>query len=147
MVRLSMLGVGSTIVEPSFGLNGRVILQTTIIGAGEFAIGWAREDGGKNVIPEVLRYRIATDKAEAFVRAYKEAGDALKRSPHCQGFELLRSSKDPELFLMIIRWDSPEGHMKGFRESAEFRDFCALVRPYLGDILEMEHYEYTEVRA
>ena len=99
------------------------------------------------VIPEIIRYRISAEKSEAFLADYAQAATALKQSPHAQGFELMRSSKDPELFLLVIRWDSADGHMKGFRSSPQFRDFFAHIRPYVGDILEMEHYEYTAVRG
>ena len=99
------------------------------------------------VIPEIIRYRISAEKSEAFLADYAQAASALKQSPHAQGFELMRSSKDPELFLLVIRWDSADGHMKGFRSSPQFKEFFAHIRPYVSDILEMEHYEYTAVRG
>ena len=99
------------------------------------------------VIPEIIRYRISAEKSEAFLNDYAQAATALKQSPHAQGFELMRSSKDPELFLLVIRWDSAEGHMQGFRTSPQFKEFFAHIRPYVNDILEMEHYEYTAVRG
>src|SRR4051794_24758037 len=99
------------------------------------------------MIPEIIRYRINAEKVQAFLADYVQAAAALKQSPHAQGFELMRSSKDPELFLLVIRWDSAEGHLQGFRSSPQFRDFFAHIRPYVGDILEMEHYEYTAVRG
>jgi hypothetical protein len=44
-----------------------------------------------------------------------------------------------------IEWDSVDGHMQGFRSSPEFRTFFAAIRPYIGDIQEMRHYEKTAV--
>jgi quinol monooxygenase YgiN len=104
-----------------------------------------RNKNEDTVIPEIIRYRISADRTERFLHDYAQAGRALKQSPHCQGFELMRSTKDAELFLLVIRWDSADGHLKGFRTSPEFRDFFTHIRPYVGDILEMEHYAYTEV--
>jgi quinol monooxygenase YgiN len=103
--------------------------------------------GEYSLIPEVLRYRIGADRAAAFVEAYRSAGEWLSKSPHCRGYELMQSKKDPELFLLIIRWDSAEGHLQGFRRSEQFREFFAHIKPYIGDILEMEHYELTGVFA
>ena len=97
------------------------------------------------VQPEIIRYRIGAERAAAFIEAYRQAGESLTRSPHCSGYELLRSKKDPELFLLIIRWDSAQGHLQGFRHSPQFREFFTHVKPYVGDILEMEHYEATSV--
>ncbi|MFL6576912.1 MAG: antibiotic biosynthesis monooxygenase family protein [Povalibacter sp.] len=99
------------------------------------------------MVPEVIRYRIKAEKVEAFITDYTHAATALKQSPHCKGFELMRSTKDAELFLLLIRWDSADGHMKGFRSSAQFKEFFTHIRPYVNDILEMEHYEFTDVRG
>ncbi len=98
------------------------------------------------VIPEIIRYKIPLDQASAFTKAYEDAGKVLKDSPNCLGFELLRSAKDPELFLLTIHWDSAEGHLSGFRRSSQFAKFFAHIRPYVGNILEMEHYHPTDVR-
>lgn len=97
------------------------------------------------MIPEIIRYRVPAVQADAFIDAYSAAGEALKASPHCLGFELLRSAKDPDLFLLIIRWDSAEGHLQGFRSSEQFRKFFGLIKPYVSNILEMEHYASTDV--
>lgn len=75
-----------------------------------FAVLWNLVE--RSVVPEVIRYRIGADRADAF-----------------------------------IRWDSAEGHLRGFRQSAQFREFFAHIKPYVGDILEMEHYESTGVTA
>ena len=71
------------------------------------------------LLPEIIRYRIGAARADAFIEAYRQAGESLTASPHCSGYELLRSKKDPELFLLIIRWDSAEGHLQGFRKSEQ----------------------------
>jgi quinol monooxygenase YgiN len=97
------------------------------------------------VIPEIIRYRIPLAQADEFVRAYVRAGEVLEQAPQCLGFELVRSAKDPELFLLTILWTSPEAHLSGFRKSAHFPPFLAQIRPYVANILEMEHYEPTRV--
>lgn len=98
------------------------------------------------MIPEILRYRIPVDQAQAFEQAYAAAGDVLKGSPHCHGFELLRSDKDAELYLLTIHWDSADGHLQGFRKSAQFRAFFEHIRAYVPNLLEMEHYRPTSMR-
>jgi heme-degrading monooxygenase HmoA len=95
--------------------------------------------------PEIIRYRVPLSHGEAFIEAYRSAGEVLKTSSHCRGFELLQSAKDPELFLLTIQWDSAEGHLRGFRSSEQFRRFFAFIKPYVSNILEMEHYAATGV--
>jgi quinol monooxygenase YgiN len=99
------------------------------------------------MIVEYIRYAIADDRRTAFESAYAEAQTSLATSPHCLGWELARCSEDPGQYVLRIEWDSAEGHMQGFRQSAEFRGFFAAIRPYVGDIQEMRHYELTDVRG
>lgn len=97
------------------------------------------------MIVEYIRYTIDTARAEDFLRAYEAASASLRASPHCQGYELSRCTDAPESFVLRIVWDSAEGHLKGFRASAEFKPFLAAVQPYLKDIAEMRHYARTGV--
>jgi quinol monooxygenase YgiN len=90
---------------------------------------------------EYIRYAIDDERAEAFLRAYAEAEKALTDSPHCLGYQLSRCVEDPTSYVLRIEWDSLEGHLEGFRKSAQFRTFLQHVQPYVGDIQEMRHYE------
>ena len=97
------------------------------------------------MIVEYLRYTIAEADRAAFEASYGRAQAALARSPHCLGYELARCVEDPGSYILRIEWDSAEGHLKGFRSSPEFREFFADVRPFVGAIAEMRHYEVTAV--
>jgi quinol monooxygenase YgiN len=99
------------------------------------------------MVIEYVRYKIPADKADEFVAAYATAGEALRKSSHCLGFELSRCMEEPTSFILRIEWDSVEGHMEGFRKSPEFRAFFASVRPFVGQLEEMRHYERTGVLA
>jgi quinol monooxygenase YgiN len=99
------------------------------------------------MIVEYVRYTIPPERREAFEQAYGDAQASLAQSPHCLAWEMARCSEDPGQYTLRIEWDSAEGHMQGFRRSAEFGAFFAAVRPYVGDIQEMRHYELTAVRG
>lgn len=99
------------------------------------------------MIVEYIRYRLPTDHATAFERDYAEAAKSLDASPHCLGYELARSEDEPACYILRIEWDSAEGHMQGFRRSAEFGPFFTAIKPYLDDIEEMRHYAVTAVRS
>jgi quinol monooxygenase YgiN len=97
------------------------------------------------MIVEYIRYEIAD--AESFERAYEAARAALDASPHCLAYELARCTEEPAFFTLRIEWDSVDGHLQGFRRSAEFAGFFSAVRPFLNDIREMRHYAVTSVAA
>ena len=96
------------------------------------------------MLVEYIRYTVDPDDAAAFLSAYAAAGRILQRDPHCLGWELSQSAREPRRCTVRIEWDSAEGHLQGFRSSPAFGDFLALVGPYLGAIDEMEHYEVRE---
>ena len=93
------------------------------------------------MIVEYTRYKIDEERRSVFERAYAKAGEALKASTHCLGYELSHCTEDPNYYTLRIEWDSEEGHIKGFRTSPEFKSVFALVQPYVKDIEEMRHYQ------
>jgi heme-degrading monooxygenase HmoA len=95
------------------------------------------------LILEYIRYRIDPSRTAEFDRAYREAGLLLDTSPHCLGWEAARSVDEPEKQIVRIEWDSADGHLQGFRKSADFPRFVAATRPFYNDIEEMTHYEVT----
>jgi heme-degrading monooxygenase HmoA len=97
------------------------------------------------MIVEIIRYQIAEGKEAAFEDAYRQAQKFLANSPHCQGYQLTRCVKHRSRFVLLIQWDSVEGHLQGFRGSPAFQSFMALVAPFFKQIEEMEHYELTGI--
>jgi quinol monooxygenase YgiN len=95
------------------------------------------------MIVEYIRYRIEASQANAFVAAYETASTSLKDSPHCLGYELSRCTEAPESYVLRILWDSEDGHLQGFRKSEQFKSFFVAIKPFVGNIEEMRHYELT----
>ncbi len=94
---------------------------------------------------EYVRYNIDEHAVNEFEEAYRRASEPLSASTHCRSFELARCVEEPSRYILRIEWDSLEGHMKGFRQSPEFRDFFRHVQPFVDSIDEMQHYERTAV--
>ena len=44
-----------------------------------------------------------------------------------------------------IEWDSVEGHLTGFRRAPESASFLEAIKPYIGQIEEMQHDRLTSV--
>jgi quinol monooxygenase YgiN len=95
------------------------------------------------MVVEYIRYRIDGGRAKAFEDAYRRAADVLQASEHCERYEVSRCTDDPTAYVVRIEWDSVEGHLSGFRESVEFREFLQSVGPFVHDIAEMRHYDVT----
>ncbi|MEV5241059.1 antibiotic biosynthesis monooxygenase [Streptomyces cinnamoneus] len=95
---------------------------------------------------EYIRYRIAEpDRRTAFEKAYAAAASHLYAAPQCLAYELSRGVEEPERYVLRIEWSSVHDHEQGFRHGPHFPPFLAEIRPYAGDVEEMEHYERTLV--
>jgi quinol monooxygenase YgiN len=90
---------------------------------------------------EVIRYKIPAAQAEAFEKAYQQAEPILQQSKHCLGYQLIRGIEEPENWILLLHWDSVEGHEAGFRKEPQFRVFLDLVKPFFNQTQEMKHYE------
>lgn len=99
------------------------------------------------MIVEYIRYRVTEDRVDALVDAYREAQKSLAASPHCLAYELSRCSDEVGVLVLRIEWDSAEGHMVGFRKGPHFPPFLAAIGAFVPAIVEMRHYEPTEVRS
>jgi quinol monooxygenase YgiN len=93
------------------------------------------------MIVEYIRYDIPAQDADAFEADYAKAKHSLDTSPHCTGYELSRCLDEASCYILRIEWDSVEGHMQGFRRSGDFQQFFSAIKPWVGRILEMRHYE------
>ncbi len=106
------------------------------------------------MIVEYIRYKLnklAEDSHESlltnFEAAYRAASSSLDASPHCLSYELSRCVEEQDRYILRIEWDSVEGHLTGFRRAQEFAPFLAAIRPYIGQIEEMQHYALTPIVA
>ena len=93
------------------------------------------------MILEYIRYSIDDGRAEAFVEAYRSAGEALEASEHCERYEVSRCNEDPTQHVVRIEWDSEEGHLSGFRQSPEFQRFFEDVKPFFRGSLPLGRKE------
>ncbi len=99
------------------------------------------------MIVEYVRYRVAEGRSAEFEDAYRRAAPSLDASPHCQRYEVAACTEEAGVYIVRIEWDSAEGHLHGFRKSAEFKAFFDAVRPFFENIEEMHHYEVKGASA
>ena len=104
------------------------------------------------MIVEYIRYKLNGRSSESgesagdsFEAAYRAAASSLDSSPHCLDYELCCCVEEPGRYILRIEWDSVEGHLAGFRRAPEFAPFLAAIKPYIGQIEEMQHYTLSSV--
>lgn len=96
------------------------------------------------MIVEYIRYTISEPNQARFISAYGEAAVPLLKSEYCLAYDLCQCVEDPSQFTVRLHWTSAEDHMQKFRSSSEFREFFVFVKDFVGDIVEMRHYNRLE---
>ena len=99
------------------------------------------------MIVEYIRYAMKAHTPEALIQAYGEASSQLDAAPECVDYELTQCVEEPTSFILRIRWQSAEAHISGFRRGPHFGPFLAAIRPFIGEIAEMRHYQPTPVAS
>lgn len=98
------------------------------------------------MIVEYIRYQMKAHSAQEIITAYGQAAEYLRVAPECLAFDLAHCVEEPNSLILRIHWTSTEAHMQGFRKGPNFPPFFAAIKPFVGEIAEMRHYEETDVR-
>ena len=76
----------------------------------------------------------------AFEQAFARAKDLIAASPGFVSLELLRSIETPSRYLLLARWERLENHTEGFRKSAAYEDWKALLHHFYDPFPTVEHF-------
>lgn len=76
-----------------------------------------------------------------FERAFARAKELIAACPGFISLELLRSIETPNHFLLLVQWERLEDHTEGFRKSAAYEDWKALLHHFYDPFPIVEHFE------
>jgi heme-degrading monooxygenase HmoA len=94
------------------------------------------------MILELADIRIQPGQQLAFEQAIQRGVETVVS--HAKGFEGYKvdhSIESPERYLLQIFWTTLEDHTVGFRQSAAFSDWRAIVGPFFAAPPMVEHFE------
>jgi heme-degrading monooxygenase HmoA len=92
------------------------------------------------MILEIADFRVQPDGHEDFEKAMEELKGVIAASPGYHGHTVVRSHETAGRYLLIVRWESVEAHMQGFRGSAAFVTWRDRLAAHRNGIV-MEHFE------
>ena len=93
------------------------------------------------MILEIVTIQIKAGQEAAFEAAFKEASVFIAAADGYIAHELRRCLETKGKYVNMVRWQTVDDHMVGFRESERFQKFRALVSPYYESPSQMNHYE------
>jgi heme-degrading monooxygenase HmoA len=79
-----------------------------------------------------------------FEEAFQMARPLISRQPGFCSLSISHSIESPNLYLLLVEWDSVEAHTEGFRGSADYERWKELLHHFYDPFPVVEHF--TTVR-
>jgi heme-degrading monooxygenase HmoA len=76
----------------------------------------------------------------AFEAAIKEARPLIAATPGFQSIEVRRCLETPTRYLLLVEWEKLEDHTVGFRQSARYEKWRALLHYFYDPFPRVEHF-------
>jgi heme-degrading monooxygenase HmoA len=93
------------------------------------------------VILEVAILDVIPTKTAEFEAAFQEASPIIASMPGYLSHELQRCVEHPARYILLVRWEHLEDHTVGFRQSAAYQRWRALLHHFYDPFPTVEHYE------
>lgn len=92
------------------------------------------------MIMEAAMLQVKPGLATEFEQSFKEASPLIASIDGYLGHELQHCMEDEHKYLLLVWWRSLEDHTVGFRESAQYQEWKALLHHYYSPFPVVEHY-------
>jgi heme-degrading monooxygenase HmoA len=93
------------------------------------------------MIYEIALLPVHKEHIETFRRAFAEVAPLLSRAKGYRGHLLAQGIETPQLFNLIVRWQSLEDHTPGFEASEDHRLFMMGLEEYFSEEPTVYHLE------
>ncbi|MCC4908549.1 antibiotic biosynthesis monooxygenase [Microbacterium sp. cx-59] len=96
----------------------------------------------------ILEHAILPVRAGAasdFEAAFAAARPLIAAQPGFRSLRLSRSVETPQHYLLLVEWDSVAAHTEGFRESAAYEEWKALLHHFYEPFPVVEHFVPVDV--
>ena len=93
------------------------------------------------MILEVAILNVKAGETAAFEAAFAEAQKIIAGMAGYVNHELQKCIEVPNQYILLVRWQTLEDHTVGFRQSAEYQQWKALLHHFYDPFPIVEHYE------
>ena len=93
------------------------------------------------MILEVAILNVKAGETAAFEAAFAEAQKIIAGMAGYVNHELQKCLEVPNQYILLVRWQTLEDHTVGFRKSAEYQQWKALLHHFYDPFPTVEHYE------
>lgn len=92
------------------------------------------------MILEHALLHVTTARSEEFETAFAHAKSIISAMPGFVTLSLSRGVEQPGVYLLLVEWETLEAHTEGFRGSAEYQEWKALLHHFYDPFPVVEHF-------
>lgn len=92
------------------------------------------------MILEVAILDVKPSQEAAFERDFAEASAFISCIAGYISHELQRCVEKKSRYILLVRWETLEAHMEGFRKSSQYSEWKRLLHHYYDPFPTVEHY-------
>jgi heme-degrading monooxygenase HmoA len=93
------------------------------------------------MILEVAILNVIPGEANAFENAFGEAQAIISSMKGYIAHELQKCLEVENQYILLVRWETLEDHTVGFRQSAQYQEWKALLHHFYDPFPRVDHYE------
>ncbi|OZD02442.1 antibiotic biosynthesis monooxygenase [Rhodococcus sp. 06-235-1A] len=93
------------------------------------------------MIVEHALLHVIPQRTEEFETAFADAKSIIASMPGFVNLTLSRGIEQPDVYLLLVEWDRLEDHTEGFRGSAEYQEWKALLHHFYEPFPVVEHFD------
>lgn len=93
------------------------------------------------MILEVAVLDVIAGQEKDFEAAFEKAQSIISSMPGYINHQLQHCIEKPGRYILLVNWRELEDHTNGFRGSAEYQEWKALLHHFYDPFPEVEHYQ------
>ena len=99
------------------------------------------------MILEVAILDIKAGQEADFESAFSKAQSIISSMPGYLSHQLQHCIEQSNRYILLVNWQNLESHTQGFRGSAQYQEWKALLHHFYSPFPEVQHYQIVENKA
>jgi heme-degrading monooxygenase HmoA len=96
---------------------------------------------GTGTVTEHALLPVVAGREDEFIETIERAKSIIAASPGFLSLRVERCIERPNYFLLLVEWETLEDHTSGFRGSAAYEEWRALLHHFYDPFPVVEHFE------
>ncbi|MBY8292408.1 antibiotic biosynthesis monooxygenase [Vibrio fluvialis] len=93
------------------------------------------------MILEVAILDVKPEQEAQFEQSFAKAQQIIASMAGYVSHQLQRCLENPSRYILLVNWQTLEAHTEGFRQSAEYQQWRALLHHFYDPFPMVEHYQ------